>query len=164
MTIEVSLNFKLFLRNGDRMDVREKYNDFFVKCFNLILKREKEMLVSIDKTLSMTEIHVIEAVFSAGGDNTPKRVAQTLRVSPGTLTASVNTLAAKGYLRKEKDGSDKRVIRLFLTEKGARANAVHMRFHERMVDSFLENVNEAEAESLISALEKLKNFLGDFRF
>ena len=82
MTIEVSLNFKLFLRNGDRMDVREKYNDFFVKCFNLILKREKEMLVSIDKTLSMTEIHVIEAVFSAGGDNTPKRVAQTLRVSP----------------------------------------------------------------------------------
>ena len=49
-----------------------------------------------------------------------------------------------------------------LTEKGARANAVHMRFHERMVDSFLENVEESEAKSLISALEKLKDFLGDF--
>ena len=82
-----------------------------------ILKREKEMLVSIDKTLSMNEIHVIEAVSNAGGDNTSKRVAQTLRVSPGTLTASVNTLAAKGYIRKVQSPDDRREYHLEITQK-----------------------------------------------
>ena len=144
------------------MDLREKYNDFFVKCFNLILKREKEMLSMIDKRLSITEIHVIEYIVEAGKNNTSKQVSKLLRVSPGTLTTAVNTLCKKGYVRREKDGADKRVIRLFLTEKGEKAHAVHIAFHKRMVDSFLSAASEEEAVSLIAALEKLKDFLGEY--
>lgn len=146
------------------MDLHQKYNDFFVKCFNLILKREQEMIKNIDNSLSVTEIHVIEAVAKAGENNTAKRVAELLRVSPGTLTASATTLCEKGYLTRTKDCGDKRVCRLSLTNKGRDANAVHLRFHEKMIESLLKDIDENEAEALISALEKLKNFLGDFDF
>lgn len=146
------------------MELKEKFNAFFVKCFNNILKNEKEMLRGIDKTLSLTEIHVIEAIFNAKENNTSKNVAETLRVSPGTLTTSVNTLCHKGYVIKEKDPEDKRISRLSLTEKGLHANEVHARFHEAMIDSILKNSDEKEAEVLVSALEKIQGFLGDFNF
>ena len=122
------------------------------------------MLRGIDKALSLTEIHVIEAIFNAKENNTSKNVAETLRVSPGTLTTSVNTLCHKGYVIKEKDPEDKRLSRLSLTEKGIRANEVHARFHEAMIDSILKNSDEKEAEVLVSALEKIQGFLGDFNF
>ncbi|PWM72387.1 MAG: MarR family transcriptional regulator [Bacillota bacterium] len=144
------------------MDLHDKYNDFFVKCFNLILKREKEMLLEIDKSLSGTEIHVIESIAAAEENNTSKRVAELLRVSPGTLTTSIGTLCKKGYVLREQDAADKRVVRLFLTEKGKNAHKIHMAFHKRMIECLLKDLSEKEANSLISALEKLKDFLGDY--
>ena len=146
------------------MELRERYNAFFVKCFNNILKKEKEMLCRIDKTLSLSEIHVIEAICNAGENNTSKNVAENLRVSPGTLTTAVNTLVHKGYVYKEKDAADKRVSRLSLTGKGLEANALHARFHAAMIDSILKSTEEKEAEVLIAALEKIQVFLGDFDF
>ncbi len=144
------------------MELHEKYNDFFVRCFNLILKRENEMLGQIDRSLSVTEIHVIESIAKAGGNNTSKEVAKLLRVSPGTLTTAIDTLCKKGYVAREKDGEDKRIIRLFLTEKGKSAHAVHMEFHKNMIDCILKDLSGSEAETLIVALEKLKNFLGEY--
>ena len=143
------------------MDLQQKYNAFFVECFNLILKREKEMLLEIDKSLSSTEIHVIENI-AAAENNTSKRVAELLRVSPGTLTTSIGTLCKKGYVLRKQDAADKRVVRLFLTENGKKAHEIHMAFHKRMIESFLTEINDDEAQSLIVALEKLKDFLGDY--
>jgi DNA-binding MarR family transcriptional regulator len=41
--------------------------------------------------------------------------------SPGTLTAVVNTLARQGYVERRPDASDRRVIRLYVTDKGRAA-------------------------------------------
>ncbi|MFR6055003.1 MAG: MarR family winged helix-turn-helix transcriptional regulator [Eubacteriales bacterium] len=145
------------------MELRERYNAFFVKCFNNILKKEKEMLCRIDKTLSLSEIHVIEAICNAGENNTSKNVAENLRVSPGTLTTAVNTLVHKGYVYRKRTRRQAG-IPLIAHRKGLEANALHARFHAAMIDSILKSSEEKEAEVLIAALEKIQVFLGDFDF
>ena len=38
--------------------------------------------------------------------------------SPGTLTSVVNTLVREGYVKRRQDPGDRRVVRLYVTEKG----------------------------------------------
>ena len=38
--------------------------------------------------------------------------------SPGTLTSVVNTLVREGYVERRSDADDRRVVRLFVTDKG----------------------------------------------
>jgi len=40
--------------------------------------------------------------------------------SPGTLTSVVNTLDREGYVERRSDAGDRRVVRLFVTDKGRR--------------------------------------------
>lgn len=40
--------------------------------------------------------------------------------SPGTLTSVVNTLVREGYVERRSDADDRRVVRLFVTDKGRR--------------------------------------------
>jgi len=40
--------------------------------------------------------------------------------SPGTLTSVVNTLVREGYVERRTDPGDRRVVRLYVTEKGRR--------------------------------------------
>jgi len=40
--------------------------------------------------------------------------------SPGTLTSVVNTLAREGYVERRRDAGDRRVVRLYVTDKGRR--------------------------------------------
>jgi len=145
------------------MNIRQKYNDFFVTCFNMILKNEEAMLKSIDPKLSVTEIHVIDAIYSAGENNLSKKVAAALKVKAGTLTTSVDTLVKKGYVIKTQDKTDKRVARLSLTENGRVANETHLAFHKKMIDEIVDELTEVEADALINALVKLKNYLQNER-
>ncbi|MGH3168737.1 MAG: MarR family winged helix-turn-helix transcriptional regulator [Trebonia sp.] len=41
--------------------------------------------------------------------------------SPGTLTAVVNSLVREGYMERRPDASDRRVVRLHVTEQGRKA-------------------------------------------
>jgi DNA-binding MarR family transcriptional regulator len=38
--------------------------------------------------------------------------------SPGTLTSVVNTLVREGYVERRRDPGDRRVVRLYVTERG----------------------------------------------
>jgi DNA-binding MarR family transcriptional regulator len=40
--------------------------------------------------------------------------------TPGTLTSVVDTLVREGYVERRRDVGDRRVVRLFVTEKGRR--------------------------------------------
>jgi DNA-binding MarR family transcriptional regulator len=40
--------------------------------------------------------------------------------SPGTLTSVVDTLVREGYVERRRDAGDRRVVRLYVTEKGRR--------------------------------------------
>ena len=69
----------------------------------------------------------------ADGRNTMTGIADGLSIQVSSLTVAVNTLVRKGYLVRERENRDRRVIRVLLTEKGAEASRVHTQFYGRVV-------------------------------
>lgn len=156
-----NLNFKV--SNGAmRMTTdREVLHRFLIDVFHEILRVEER---SIHKNgcrdLSIREMHVLEAVSVLGrsGQNSAAQIAEFLGIVPGTLTAAATVLERKGYLVRERDATDRRVVRLAVTAKGERANAGHEAFHRELIDDILNTLTEAEADVFVRALQKTGDF------
>lgn len=141
---------------------QERYlNDFFVHVFNKILAWEEQALTKVGASdLSVKELHVLEAVHdqTAQDRNTMTAVADVLSIRVSSLTTAVNTLVRKGYLERGGEPGDRRVIRIYLTEKGEQANQLHSRFHAKMIDSVAHRLNDMELEILTASLRQLDQF------
>jgi DNA-binding MarR family transcriptional regulator len=59
-------------------------------------------------------------VLLAGDGSRSSDVAARGWSSPGTLTAVVDTLVREGYVERRRDAGDRRVVRLYVTDKGRR--------------------------------------------
>jgi DNA-binding MarR family transcriptional regulator len=59
-------------------------------------------------------------VLLAGDGSRSSDVAARGWSSPGTLTAVVDTLVREGYVERRRDTGDRRVVRLYVTDKGRR--------------------------------------------
>ena len=129
-------------------------NAFLVEAFNNILKQEERALSEHSKgQLSIREIHVIEAVYKAmeTGENTMSFVAALLDITVGTLTVAVKTLEKKGYLLREKQDDDKRVVKIIPTAAAQEINHYHECFHAEMVDELTSLLNKQEVDAMVSA-------------
>ncbi|MBE6988338.1 MAG: MarR family transcriptional regulator [Ruminococcaceae bacterium] len=135
-------------------------NKFLVEAFNEILKSEEISLNKGFRNLSVKEMHVIEVVCEGEktGENMANILAKKLKVTAGTLTTAVSQLEKKGYLKRERDINDKRIVRITSTESGKEAQEYHRRFHEKMVNAILENLNEEETAVLVKALGHVTDF------
>lgn len=106
-------------------------------------------------------MHVIEAVCDAGDRQTSNRasdIAEALHISAGTLTTEVAQLEKKGCVVRVQDTLDRRIVRLYATNLGKRANDVHQEFHRHMVSGVMEELTPEEIESLVKCLKKLADF------
>ena len=138
----------------------KKLNDFFVDCFYTILRQEEISMENYSGgNLSISEVHLIDAIAKSAENNAANSVSRHLKITPGSLTVAVNTLIAKGYAERKKDEKDKRVARLYLTEKGQRISELHAKFHENMVSGIIQTIDGSECKVLISALGKINQFM-----
>jgi DNA-binding MarR family transcriptional regulator len=136
---------------------KDLINELLVEVFNHILSIEEKELRDRGVTLSMTEIHVLEAI-KLSDLPTMTNVANRLRVTVGTLTTSIHTLVKKGYVLRTRGVEDKRVVNLKLTDLAKEALVIHDIFHDEMIDSALKDLNLSEDEVLIKSLEGVKEY------
>lgn len=146
-------------------DAQRTYlNDFFVHVFNKILAWEEHALSQVGaRDLSVKELHVLEAVsdLTAQTRNTMTAIADALSIRVSSLTTAVNTLVRKGYLERGGEPGDRRVIRVWLTEKGEQANSLHSQFHAHMIDRVTQGLSEQELDVLVQSLKNLSAFFQD---
>lgn len=141
----------------------EVLHDILVKLFQEILDIESKALITSEfKDISVNDMHIIEAI----GEREPKNmssVAKIMSVTVGTLTIAINSLVKKGYVHRERSEEDRRVVLISLTEKGKKANAHHMKFHDGMIQAVLKDLNEEQQEILVKALMNLRAFFDSYR-
>lgn len=135
-------------------------NTLLVDVFNHILSIEEDTLKKAGINLSMTEVHVIEAVRNSE-QPTMSVVSNKLRVTMGTLTTSVNTLVKKGFIERKRGEKDRRMVFLRLTPEALEVLKIHDKFHDEMIDSALKDLKLDEDKVLISALENIKAYFKD---
>ena len=125
-----------------------------------ILKIEELLNIGRPDGISLKEIHVIEAVSRAMKGQTPARatdIAGILRVAPGTLTTSMDSLEKKGYLIRIRDENDRRGVRVVLTEAGKNAQLMHHDFHKELANEILAEISTEEAQALIKSIEIIQS-------
>ena len=138
-------------------DTRHTLNELLVDLFNHIILIEEKNLQDQGVSLSMTEVHILEAI-EKSESKMMSAVARRLMVTQGTLTVSTGKLVKKGYVERIRDEKDKRVVRLNLTDKARDVLKVHNRFHDEMIDKLLNELEIDQQPALIQSLQNVMEF------
>jgi DNA-binding MarR family transcriptional regulator len=138
-------------------NVKETLNELLVDLFNHILVLEEKNLQDRGISLSMTEVHTLENI-QKSKSKTMSDVARLQLITQGTLTVAVNRLQKKGYVSRLQDAQDKRIIRLSLTAKALDVLAIHDKFHEEMIDSFISDLKIDQDIALITSLRRIMEY------
>lgn len=145
------------------MDTYGTLNELLVKLFHDIMDIEQKAIITPEfEDITNNDMHIIEAI----GMEEPKNmssIAKQLSVTVGTLTIAMNSLVKKGYVYRKRSEEDRRVVYIYLSEKGRRAYEHHARFHQEMIQSVLEHMDSEETKVLIRALTDLNKWFRSFQ-
>ena len=113
--------------------------------------------------------HGIEGIATSHGDiiyslyNNSKltmaEIAEKIGKDKSTVTALVDKLVKLGYVTKERDTEDTRVIFVTLTKKGYELKPIFDAISREVMELFYEDILESEKEELTRILLKIYNNL-----
>jgi len=129
--------------------------------FYWILYEEEKALEHLSNgKLTLKEIHLLEAVFKAQkfGNNSFSNIANSLRITLGTLTESYKKLEKKGYLSKEQDKKDKRIFYIVPTPIAQMINDEHTKWHKSLINAMIKTIPEDDLPNFILAIKNLRDF------
>ncbi len=140
------------------MDINAALNEVFVKVFKNITGIEERAICTGEyHNATANDMHVIEAI-GMGKPRNMTSVANALSVTTGTLTISVNSLVKKGFVERVRSEEDRRVVLVSLTEKGKMVYIKHQKFHEELVESIVNRLDEEEKVLLEKVLSNLNRY------
>ena len=145
------------LKKYSRHEAREIINELLVEIFNRILAIEGQNLKDKGIKLSMSEVHVLEAI-ELSEEPIMSNIAKRLGITIGSLTTAINTLYQKGYVSRDRDAEDRRKVMVGLTTKAIEVLDEHDAFHKEMIDSIFEDLELEKDQLLIESLEKLSTY------
>ena len=129
--------------------------DTFIKltrCTNALLARLADRATIDDLTPS--QFAVLEALYHLGSMTQGEVSAKVLK-SVSNITTVIDNLERDGFVHRERDAQDRRVIHVHLTEAGkAKLEAVFPRHVAALVDEF-SILSESEQETLANLCRKL---------
>lgn len=142
-------------------DYDQKVNDLMLDIFDKILvTEEKALSKGYFKDLSVAEMHTLESI-GLYDSKTMSETAADLGVTTGTLTVAVDRLVRKGYVKRQRDEHDRRVVRVQLTRQGKLAYRMHHKFHTLLVDRLVEPLDEAQRKLFLSTLQSISDFVNE---
>ncbi len=140
-------------------DYDQRVNELLTRIFDEILvTEEKALQVGSFGDLSTSEMHTIDGI-GLYESRTMTETAEILSVTTGTLTVAVDRLVRKGYVDRQRDPSDKRIVRIRLTKKGRLAFRLHLKFHTLLVDRITKPLAEHERNLLLRVLSTVALFI-----
>ena len=86
---------------------------------------------------------------------TQKELSDIMDTDTTTIMVICDSLQKKGFLKRMKDPSDRRVNRLILTEKGKNVVSKAFPLMMKRYELFVNSISQKELETITSILEKL---------
>nr|WP_178631321.1 MarR family transcriptional regulator [uncultured Mediterraneibacter sp.] len=144
------------------MNMYETINDILVHLFNEIWELEKNAIITEEfKDITNNDMHIIEAI-GLNQKTTMSVVAKKMKITAGSLTTAMNGLVNKKYVIRERSEEDRRVVNIWLTEKGEKAYHHHAEFHRQMTNAVIEKLDENEIPVLLKTLNGLDEFFRSY--
>ena len=140
------------------MTADETLNELLVCLFKDLTEIEGRWLITDEfSDISINDMHIIEAI-GVSGKTTMSVVAKKMKITAGSLTTAVNGLVNKKYVMRARGEEDRRVVYIWLTEKGEKAYYHHEEFHREMTNAVLIRLDEKEIPVLMKTLDGLSEF------
>ncbi len=128
--------------------------EIFEQVFQLIREFERQFRDQGDSDLSTTQFQAL-AILRSVQPVTAMVMAGMLRIAGPTATRAIDSLERRGFVAKERDPQDRRIVWLTLTREGAKVlDATRLR-QEEWIRKLLQSLTPEEAEVLSNLLEKL---------
>lgn len=86
---------------------------------------------------------------------TPKELADHMEIAPATVAVSVKRLEAAGLVCRQGDDKDKRVVHLYLTEKGVEMDESCRQGRQFLADNVYQGLSDDEVDVLYELLGRL---------
>ena len=138
----------------------KKLKSQFLNIF-LLAQKSEDMAIKDIKTgsdLSVSEMHTLVVI----GRKQPKamsEVASELMISVSTLSIAISKLESRGYVRRIKSESDRRVVRITLSAKGRRALEEHEQFYFDLISAYMQDMTDEEKKEAVRTLSHIQKLL-----
>ncbi|MCS0670089.1 MarR family winged helix-turn-helix transcriptional regulator [Cytobacillus firmus] len=94
-----------------------------------------------------------------------EKLAEMIKVDRTTAARAIKKLEMNGFIEKKDDEQNKKIRKIFPTEKGKKAFPFIMREHEYSNAICLEGLSEKEAETIFKLLQRVrKNVEKDWEY
>jgi DNA-binding MarR family transcriptional regulator len=91
-----------------------------------------------------------------GGPRTPAELAEAAGVTRATMTGLVDTLERDGFVKREPDPDDRRMMSVRLTGKGEKFLREFLPAHFRSIAGLMGGLSESERKTLVNLLTKIQ--------
>jgi MarR family transcriptional regulator for hemolysin len=126
---------------------------------SLFTRASKLMRGAADEAMSRHGVRVgqnlvLEVLWGADG-LTPGELAERLHLATPTVVKSATRMEAAGLVSRRRDQVDRRLVRLYLTERGRSVQAAVEAARDDLERRATATLTDAERRHLISALRKI---------
>lgn len=104
--------------------------------------------------LNSNELSVLH-ILAEHGPMVMGRLAESSHLAMSTLTGITDKLNARGLLSRSRDESDKRIVRVALSEPGHQAFDTRMETRNEVCRDFLAPLSEKERTQFLGLMEKI---------
>ena len=94
---------------------------------------------------------------------TPAELADAAGVTRATMTGLIDTLERDGYVVREPDPSDRRMLSVRLTSKGEQFLQEFLPGHFRIIAAVMSTLSESERKTLVRLLVKVQQHAATLR-
>jgi len=101
------------------------------------------------------QMGVLQALLSDEEGMTPSELSGCLRVTPATVTGSLNALEDEGIIQRDRTRGDRRVVHVRLTPKGRERLIKWRAAFERELSEHFAPLSDDELRALASLLERV---------
>jgi DNA-binding MarR family transcriptional regulator len=135
--------------------------DRLLKAYNEISKSiNPSQLVKLDLTSSQMKVLI---GFSEIESFTMTELSTLHSVSVSTMTSMVGRLILNGLLKREKDDTDRRIVRVCLTAAGGKVVRHLMKIRRKALEEFLVKLDGNEIKLFLESIENVAGFLSKAR-
>jgi DNA-binding MarR family transcriptional regulator len=112
-----------------------------------------------EPVLSPPQVHLLFTIASKKGEGmSMSEMAELSHITPGAVTQFVDGLVERGLVMREGDPSDRRIVRLKLTELAKKQFEKFRREHLTAMSKIFEALNDDEIKQLIALFNKIDTY------
>jgi DNA-binding MarR family transcriptional regulator len=108
---------------------------------------------------SLIRFNIMSALFINGGEMTPSEIAGSVFREKNSITAVINTLEREGVVRREPSTSDRRSVRVVITEKGWKEANRLSPIAQELSREVLSCMDKKQVEELVACMRTIRESL-----